>query len=127
VTYLKLYTPVQKRGYELKDLGFGFRQGKGVFFSPNCPYHLWGPHILLFNGYCIFTPELKQLERDTLFHLVSRLRIGGVIPTFSLCISFMAWTGTVSYFSQHRMERFRKATRYYRIMDILANSRSCYL
>lgn len=122
VTSLKLYSPVQTRGYELKDLGFGFRPGKEMFSFPNCPDRLWGLPILLFNGYCVCIPELKRLERDTHLHLVSRLRIGGVIPTFSPCITFTAWTGAVSYFSQDRMERFRKTTRYYRIMDILANS-----
>jgi hypothetical protein len=41
-------------GYGLDDRGVGVR---GIFSSPSRPDRLWGPPILLSNGYLVFFPR----------------------------------------------------------------------
>ena len=54
--------------------------------SPQRPDSLWGPPSLLFAGYWVPFPEIKQLGRqfDAQLHLVPRLRMSGVTPLLPL-------------------------------------------
>ena len=67
---------------------------KRFFFFPKFSYRLWDSHSLLFSGYCGQSGWGLKLTTD--LHVVSKLKISGIIPPHSY--AFMANAGTVLHF-----------------------------
>ena len=58
-------------------LGFEFREEREIIFSLNRPECLWGPHILLFNGYGVLSRRWRGrvMQLTAHRHLLPRLRM----------------------------------------------------
>jgi hypothetical protein len=63
-------------GYGLDESGFESQERQEIFFSPKRPDRLWGLPCLLFSGYGGSSLEVKR----------PRLRMGGAIPLFPVCV-----------------------------------------
>jgi hypothetical protein len=76
-------------GYGLDGPGAEFLWRQGMFLSPERPDRLWGPPILLYNGYLGSLPRVKRPAREV--HLPPRL-----VPMFRI-------SRAIHLLPQHRM------------------------
>jgi hypothetical protein len=81
-----------------------------LFSSSKCPECLQGFPSLLCSGYGGTTRAVEWTEGwelTTHLHLMTRLRITGVIPLLPQCV-FMVWVGTDVLFTQQEFVHLRK-------------------